>query len=260
MSEMTAAVDVNQASLSELQAIAGVDAALAVAIVSGRPFFSQEDLFRRLALPEDLRLLLTAEPLPGAEAPDPESTDAQAPASLPESAPAAENAARVEAREPVHAPQPAPAEGYLRRSTAIGWGIGLALAVLVLSLALNLLTLSLLNQGALQYTSAMQGRSLSSQVTTLDQQSNTLGATLDGLRSRVDALDTLSGRVTSLEQNYQDLQTQLDQAGQQVQALQSDLDTLQTQVEDLSTQTARFAAFLDGLRELLAETPAAGGK
>ncbi len=246
MSDEVTTLDVNQASFDELQNVPGIDTGLAVEIIAARPFFSTEDLFTRLGVDaarvEALREYLTVVPLP----------------ELAASAVATpEGAAQAEAREePLHRETPlTQPDGYVKTSAAIGWGAAAALVVLFLSLALNLLTLRSINS-TLQYASAAQAGSLSSQLGLLQDQTTAVQDEVDALRSRVDALDALSGKITALETADTELQAALDETSAQLETLQTEQQKMQTQLKTLSTQANRFEQFLDGLRDLLVETPA----
>ncbi len=158
--------------------------------------------------------------------------------------------------------QTAARQNAARQNTAsrtdVFWiAIGSGVIAFILAVALSLGLLVAIN-GGLQFVNPAQFVVLNNQVNGLNAQANTLQQDVDGLRTRLDNLEALSGRVNTLEQDTQQLRGDVDSAAsqlntvdQQVQDLSGQVTGLTSDVKDLQTQTGRFQSFLDGLRELL---------
>lgn len=272
----TAEIDINLASREELTRIPGVSRVLAERIIQARPFARLEDLRRvrgigARSLESMLPYLTLAEAAgehidtTGTEEPE-AAGESAAPAGSAEppmqtSAPAAAPAeqmplADVPAERPVPpAPVsvPPPAGGpYLRRVDALWWGAGLGIFVLILAVIFSLGVLNIVNN-TLSYAPASQVRALDDRAARLSDQIEILDGDLVSLRARLDAMESLSGRVAGLEEESQALRRDLQQVQAQTEALQSRSEELSRQVAELEKSSAVFQNFLDGLRRLLNE-------
>ncbi len=139
---------------------------------------------------------------------------------------------------------------YASRSDAFWISFGSSFLAFILAIGLTLGGLALINNG-LRYVSPAQLSSVSRQVDGLSSQASILQQDLDGLRTRVDNLEGLSGRVSTVEETAKTLRSDLDAASTQVEQLNQSVSGLQTDVTDLKSVSDRFQNFLDGLRELL---------
>ena len=181
-------------------------------------------------------ILLADEELPAVEAPSPAPEPAQVSGPtvvIPKSKPASKEQPR-----------------FATRGDAFWISFGSSLLAFILAIGLTLGALALVNNG-LRYVSPAQLSSVSRQVDGLNTQASILQQDLDGLRTRVDNLEGLSGRVSTVEQTTEKLQSDLDAASTQVEQLNQDVSGLQTDVTELKTVSGKFQNFLDGLRELL---------
>jgi len=139
---------------------------------------------------------------------------------------------------------------YASRSDAFWISFGSSFLAFILAIGLTLGALALINNG-LRFVSPAQLGSVSRQVDGLSSQVSILQQDLDGLRTRVDNLEGLSGRVSTVEQAAKQLRGDLDAASTQVEQLDQNVSSLQTDVTELKSVSGRFQNFLDGLRELL---------
>jgi hypothetical protein len=156
--------------------------------------------------------------------------------------------------------QPAAQPGYITRSGACSLIFIGAFLTLLVGVAATLGILSGINQGRLEYASPSQITSLESQIDTLTLQSKTFADDIDGMRTRIDNLESLSGQVSEMEAEINAMQQEIDQLQVQVAANQAAYDELTLQIEDIETQIEvlisqgdRFESFLDGLRTLMEE-------
>jgi hypothetical protein len=138
----------------------------------------------------------------------------------------------------------------LTRRELLGWISAAGLFTLILSVVLSLAILASIN-GGLSYISPAQLSQLSRKVDGLTTQAAQLQQDQDGLRGRLDALETLSGRITTVEKQNQSLQTELESQAKQVQTLQSQVNDATKAVQALQESVQVFTKFLDGLRTVL---------
>ncbi len=218
-----------------------------------------------LPAPEQVQLIESDEPVESEI--EPQSVSDLEPASELEAASEADEPDILLADEELPAPEPAQASGptvvipeskpaskeqprFATRGDAFWISFGSSLLGFILAIGLTLGALALINNG-LRYVSPAQLSSVSRQVDGLNSQASILQQDLDGLRTRVDNLEGLSGRVSTVEQTAKQLQSDLDAASTQVEQLNQDVSGLQTDVTELKTVSGKFQNFLDGLRELL---------
>jgi competence ComEA-like helix-hairpin-helix protein len=135
-------------------------------------------------------------------------------------------------------------------SQALWMAIGSGVLALVLAFVLSLGALATLN-GGLQYVSPADLNALGRKVDGVTTQTQTLQQDLNGLRDRVNNLEGLSGRVTSVEGQAKQLRTDLDAASQQVGQINQQMTQLSSDIQALQNQTSHFQSFLDGLKSLL---------
>ena len=174
--------------------------------------------------------------------------------------PDAEIPALVES-QPASAPPPAvqtlkSGEKWARREDLLWTGVGVAILTLILSLIFTLGTLALINQ-TLTYAPAAEAQALSARLDALNNRIRLLEGDVDNLRSRVQTIEALGGRVTTLERGQQSLSEELKSAQSELADLQQQTAEFQTQIEELQKRSNVFQNFLDGLRRLLSvgETP-----
>lgn len=164
-----------------------------------------------------------------------------------------EPAAPQTAAQPKASSQPR----VVTRSEAFWMAAGSGIIAFFLAIAVSLGLLLLVN-GGLQYVNPASFSNLQTQVSGLNNQAATLQQDISGLRTRVDNLEGLSGRVDTLEQNNKQLSsdlasatTQLNNLDQQVSSLAGDVSTLTSDVNDLKTSVGVFQQFINGLRDLI---------
>jgi competence protein ComEA len=275
-------IDINQAGVEQLVTIPGINRVLAERIIQERPFARLEDLRRVRGIGskslESMRPYLVLADSAGEILQTAASGESELPvdASAPEASadlsrqPAADMPARAEqvtppeaaAEQPARAAPAAPppaapissptpaGETYLRRADALWWGAGLGVFTLVLAILFSLGVLNIIND-TLSYAPASQVRALDARAAQLSDQIENLNGDLTSLRARLDAMESLSGRVAGLEEESQALREELEAVQAQTKELQSRSEELSRQVVELQKSSAVFQNFLDGLRRLL---------
>jgi chromosome segregation ATPase len=149
------------------------------------------------------------------------------------------------------AAEPDPDAG--RRNKTSPWlaaGV-MGLVSLCLSTVVVLGILGLVN-GGLAYAPRSKAILLESQLAgiffRLDEQERDLAA----LRTRLQALETLNGRVTGVEQENQSLRQEIAKQVKNIDDLQDEIDSLQSEMKQMAGRSRDFETFLQGLAELLA--------
>ncbi len=208
------------------------------------PAAAQEDTSQVEPIAESIPAVAVEEtPLVEAE------TGSETAAPQPVSAEAAKSAAQTAATA-TSAPVAARRETYIRREDLVWTAVGVALFTLILSLIFNLGTLALINR-TLAYSSANEGQALAARAEAINGRIRLLEGDVDALRTRIQTIEALSGRVTSLENSQQALQQELDAAQAKVEELAQQSAAYQSQIEELQQRSNVFQNFLDGLRRLL---------
>jgi competence ComEA-like helix-hairpin-helix protein len=280
-------IDVNTAGVETLSQLPGIGPAMAERIVAARPFASLDDLQRVSGLGpvslERLRSRLTlsevvpaegaevatetAPPEEGAAPPEEEAAPAvedtpppqeEEPQPLAEEVPVAAKALPEETLPPEEEPAPREEPAPVTRAQAFWLAFGAGLLAFVLAIAMTLAILTVVN-GGLQFADRADVADISRQMDALNRQATTLDQDLAGVRTRLDNLERLSGRLEAVEEASTQLQadveamgTTVDAVGELADALDEEMDELAVQVESLQEQGTRFQTFLDGLRDLLA--------
>ncbi len=148
-------------------------------------------------------------------------------------------------------PKPAISQpGYFSRSQVLGIAIAGVIASFLLSIFFIFTFLSAIN-GGLHFARALDVERLQGQVQSLNDQLSPLQSQLSDMNTRLAAVEAMSGRVSTVEEQAAALRTDVDAANAQVTGLQENISTLSLQVDALLTRTNRFQGFLDGLRSLL---------
>lgn len=140
-----------------------------------------------------------------------------------------------------------------------GW-LALGLAVLlsiILSTALSLGVLAAANHGLL-YASPAQVLALQAKLDTLQTRLDTQEQDLAGMRARLEAVEKLAGRTTTLEQAAQTLRSELEKRTADLETLRGVVSAAQKQIEQVVTQSSAFETFISGMRNLLANIPLPG--
>jgi len=177
-----------------------------------------------------------------------------APAAQPETS--QPQAAELPKGSPRQSPEIAQAEksqsGGVSRNELILYSAGFAVISIFLAVILSLGILGVVN-ASLNYPTEAQFIVLQRSFEDLSSQTTVLQQDVASLRTRMDNLETLSGRVSDLEKQTGELATTLDQTNQQLAQIGEQVQQLDERTAKLETDVAKFTQFLDGLRGLLNE-------
>lgn len=144
---------------------------------------------------------------------------------------------------------PAPKSGFTRNESL--WlmaGIG-ALA-LIFSVILSLAIVGGIN-GTLDFRQISAFRALQSDVALIEGGLESVSADLESVSQRLVALEGLTGRVVTVEEQVDLLQSDIESALETVGTMQEDLVRIDGETARLSEHVATFDGFLQGLREVL---------
>jgi len=187
----------------------------------------------------------------------------QTPPPLPEEPPEMTAAApsstlRAQSKPEAARPVGTPSTGKPVTRAQLAWvSFGVFAATLIISLALILGILAGIN-GGLSFATPGDVARVSREVGALQGEIETLEQSLNSTQTRLNNLETLSGRIQALETAKGDLQSEVETLATQAEALDTRLKdlvqettTLSTQMESVQAQSERVQQVMDGLRDLL---------
>lgn len=276
----TTLIDINQAEESALVTIPGVGSATAKRLIAARPFSSLDDLQRVKGIsPEflgrirpylkEINPVETALPVESVVESQSEnftasvsqiSDDEFSPitATLKEEEPEQVQETSIpEAAKVILANQTENFKNAKARTGLTSANLLTILAACLVTMLLSILfTIGLLGviNGSLRYSSNRDFVTLSRQVESASAKLDMLEKDTDGIRARLDALESLSGRMKLIEEENAAIREELDKNNKQVIELRSQIDQMQTNVEQLQKSNNFFTRVIDGLRNLLNET------
>jgi competence ComEA-like helix-hairpin-helix protein len=129
-------------------------------------------------------------------------------------------------------------------SNQVFWLIGASsFATFILAILLTLGILSSIN-GGLRFGSAEQVSALTTQTEAVNLQLQTSSQEIADLRARLENLEGLSSRVSSLEKQIEELNAEIASTSKKVEAMNG-------QIDEIRKSTETFQTFLDGLTDLL---------
>ena len=180
---------------------------------------------------------------------------------------------------PAQAVQPVPTgqisskeAAMMTRALGCRFALLSALLAAALGLVVSLGFLSNLNDGSLRYVSSSEMFQVRLEIEQLSTRVDTIAGDVEGLRKRVDNLDTLGQRVILQGETLEQLETavlqleedtaaastqmetlsqELEPIAAQVETLSQEVEPIAAQVEALETQSKQFQSFLQGLRDLM---------
>ena len=127
---------------------------------------------------------------------------------------------------------------YVTRQQLTWSVIAAVVASVLLTLALTLGILAFMN-GDLRYATWNDAKHLSNQITVLSEHNDSLQIEADQMRKRMDAMETVAGRVTILEEttqtiqnNLTETQTQLESAQKTIADLQDTMSAVQQRIDE----------------------------
>ncbi|MCJ7624749.1 MAG: helix-hairpin-helix domain-containing protein [Anaerolineaceae bacterium] len=141
-------------------------------------------------------------------------------------------------------------------SEMLAWIAGGSILTLILAIIFSLGILGLVN-GGLQFKSQREAEldaaSLQNKIEELSIQAGDLQEDIVSLRTRLDDMDNLSGRISEVESQNEALQTELDEFTDQIGEFQGQIDLLSEQMDQVQETSNSFEDFLKELQSLLNE-------
>jgi prefoldin subunit 5 len=142
----------------------------------------------------------------------------------------------------------------VRRTEVYGIALTFGFLSLLLSVVISLGILYLVNDGLL-FVRPVELRAVDQRLSGVSLQTTQLQQDIDGLRTRLDNLESLAGRVNSVEKEAQQLRSDMDTVSADAERLDQQVTQLTGQLKELQASSQRFQTFLDGLQKLLNGLP-----
>lgn len=283
-------LDPNSADKEALQKLPGVGPELAERIIAARPFDRAEDLIRvqgigKAALARIKSYLVIEESSEGAELEiekdqatlepearlDEEASDKPKEKASETAAKAGEEPIKPEshaiaagpqapkaAKRPLAKSVPKPAiestarEPRFSRTDTLWLIFGSVIFSVVFSVILNLMILGGIN-GTLNFGHHRAIKELSSLIGQASGDLEDLTGHIEGIERRLDALEGLSGRMVSIEDQVDSLTAEVNEAIVEVADLKGAMDELSQTTKEMEEQIGIFDAFLKGLNSLMSD-------
>lgn len=242
-------INPNNAELADLLALPGVGEILAQRIMAGRPYQTTEDMLRIKGLGEQglerMRpFLAIAEVQEDKTSKAQQNTGVDSGGHKPVERPTLEERLKGLGWSP---------KGSAPTSTQVLWLtlITGAMSVIV-SVILSLAILAGINR-TLNVERHAAVRDLRSNFSQMESQMGDLAADLASIDQRLNAVEGLSGRMATLETEFELVQEDVDQAVIEVDRLTDQMTGISDEVMRISGKVDLFDAFLEGLRALMAD-------
>lgn len=238
MSQELPPLDINSANRAQLIDLPGIGPALADRILDNRPYQTLDDLLEVKGIGsqslDSLRPYLKADQPMAADgataAPEPAPA---APPSDPQISAGQSDSSPIKAllKLPSSDEKP-PVQAYSRKQTL--WLVILSsIFSIILTTALILGVLTGINR-TLHYTSHTAQTDLERKISALEEQHDILADELNGLRARMDNLDTISGRMEDLENDLTSLEAEAGELENRLDGVEADTETFRSFLETLS--------------------------
>lgn len=242
-------VNPNTADLETLMTLPGVGESMAQRILEARPLIDSEDMLRISGLgPASLARL---EPYLTFDAEGVESSDEQV----------SKTATPEDGRQPKVVTRPKRTRRQTQSITEqlvsiLQGNFSLVIITASISVLLSvLLTLSILAgiNGTLSVGNHASVRLVESDLSTLQIEVDDLTSRVDAINLRLKAIEGLSGRVLTVEDQFATLREDVSGSLDDVEELQTQVEALNTDIDSITQSVDRFDQFLQGLRQLILE-------
>ena len=131
------------------------------------------------------------------------------------------------------------------------WSVaGTAIITVFLTILITLGILAVLN-GGLQYASTAKAYSLENSIITMGDRTDSIQVQIDGMRDRLDTLETVATRVSKLEQTTQELQTMITENKNALETISITIGEMQQQIDLLQVAAQKSQDLRNGLLDLL---------
>ena len=154
----------------------------------------------------------------------------------------------------LNVPQPGPGNqknaGLMDNNENLMYAVIIGVVVLLLAVFLSLGILGVVNRG-LSYVPVRDYNELRVQVEGLQSDTDALRQDVDTLQERLDSLETLSGRLTELEDETESMAEDMETVLDRMDELESLVETYDADIQRLDKRTGTFQQFLEDMRTLL---------
>lgn len=237
-------INPNFADRQTLTKLPGVGEVVADRIIAGRPYSTADDLLqvpgigpRLVERIKDSLEFKRQEPAPGKPESAPPNGKSPAPELTGDIPPLGNGRDQ---------PQ------YMTRERALWYVLGGSMVSAVVAVILSLAILAGIN-GTLSVERQASVRQLRIQGEVMTTQLDAVGADLESLRNRLQAVEGLSGRMNSLEDQSQLLRDEMDSTITKLGTVETKVSTLSDQMGAIEKSVSRFDEFLQGMRTLFGQ-------
>ena len=141
-------------------------------------------------------------------------------------------------------------ENLITRSQLIWSLVGTAVFSILLTILLTLGILSATN-GGLRYATVTEANRLENQIILLNDLTASMKNDIQGIRTRLDALETVAGRVSVLENRTDKIEDELKTVQASIKEISETLDVVQENILVLQEAAQKSQEFRSGLLQLL---------
>ncbi|MDO9086515.1 MAG: helix-hairpin-helix domain-containing protein [Anaerolineaceae bacterium] len=145
-----------------------------------------------------------------------------------------------------------PSENQITRSQLLWSLIGTAIFSIIFTILITLGILSATN-GGLRYATVTEANRLENQITLLNDLTTTMKNDIQGIRTRLDALETVAGRVSVLENRADTMEDDIGIIQTTIKEMSETLATVQQEIVALQEAALKSQEFRSGLLQLLLE-------
>jgi hypothetical protein len=159
--------------------------------------------------------------------------------------------AKTTSKELLAIPQPVKKKKrFTEGDNQLLYGLAFSLVTLLLAVLLSLAIFGMIN-GGLRYASNERFADMQRQVETLESKTKYLEEETLSLRTRLDSLEALSGRVKNVENSLTDLDTDLKKQAGRITLVEEDTAAINLQMVEVKRLSQEFNRFLEGLQTLI---------
>lgn len=149
-------------------------------------------------------------------------------------------------------PEKSPSGEMITRSQLIWSLLGTAIFSILLTILITLGILSATN-GGLRYATVSEASRLENQITLLNDLTTTMQTDIQGIRTRLDALETVAGRVSVLEDRADSMEENIGIIQTSIKEISETLTIVQDEIRTLQESAKKSENFRSGLLQLLLE-------
>lgn len=149
-------------------------------------------------------------------------------------------------------PEKSPDKEVITRSQLIWSLLGTAVFSILLTILITLGILSATN-GGLRYATVSEASRLENQITLLNDLTTTMQTDIQGIRTRLDALETVAGRVSVLEDRADSMEDDIGIIQTSIKDISETLTIVQDEILALQESAKKSEDFRSGLLQLLLE-------